>query len=179
MCTIMLSQSKTKNGHRLFSSDLRSLDLELPVLGQNGYNKGTRIKTSVQNIPLSFFKMSLKKYVIYKNFMFFDKVHIHVNVCTCNFFILLRYQLQAEQSFCLSDYNEDHLSLRAMEEVYYLWQLAGGELFGALKREGLVKTKPPIHLLPQQVIFCRNIMCSIFEDFVGTPHPRIIIPDKL
>lgn len=77
--------SKTKNGHRLFSSDLRSLDLELPVLGQNGYNK---------------------------------------------------------------DYNEDHLSLRAMEEVYYLWQLAGGELFGALKREGLVKTKPPIHLLP-------------------------------
>lgn len=64
------------------------------------------------------------------------------------FFILLRYKLQAEQSFCLSDYNEDHLSLRAMEEVYYLWQLAGGELFGSLKREGLVKTKPPIHLLP-------------------------------
>ncbi|XP_062592920.1 TBC domain-containing protein kinase-like protein, partial [Saccostrea cucullata] len=77
---------KRKNGYRPFSSDLRSLDLELPVLGQNGYN--------------------------------------------------------------IKDYDEDHLSLRSMEEVYYLWRLAGGELFGALKKEGLVKTKPPIHLLP-------------------------------
>ncbi|XP_056010659.1 TBC domain-containing protein kinase-like protein [Ostrea edulis] len=74
-----------QNEHRLFSSDLRSLDLELPVLGQNGYSK---------------------------------------------------------------DLNEDHLSQRSMEEIYYLWRLAGGELFGALKKEGLVKTKPPIHLLP-------------------------------
>jgi TBC domain-containing protein kinase-like protein len=46
------------------------------------------------------------------------------------------------------DMNEDHLSQRSMEEIYYLWRLAGGELFGALKKEGLVKTKPPIHLLP-------------------------------
>ncbi|KAK3099167.1 hypothetical protein FSP39_000436 [Pinctada imbricata] len=42
----------------------------------------------------------------------------------------------------------DHLSLRSMEEVYYLWRLAGGDLVGALKKEGLTKSKPPIHLLP-------------------------------
>lgn len=46
------------------------------------------------------------------------------------------------------DFDIDHLSLRSMEEVYYLWQLAGGDLQAVLKREGLVKTKPPINLLP-------------------------------
>ncbi|XP_076446642.1 TBC domain-containing protein kinase-like protein [Babylonia areolata] len=45
-------------------------------------------------------------------------------------------------------YDPDHLSQRSMEEVYYLWRLAGGELEAVLKKAGLVKTRPPINLLP-------------------------------
>ena len=45
-------------------------------------------------------------------------------------------------------YDPDHLSQRSMEEVYYLWRLAGGELEAVLKKAGMVKTRPPINLLP-------------------------------
>ncbi|XP_076117916.1 TBC domain-containing protein kinase-like protein [Mytilus galloprovincialis] len=48
-------------------------------------------------------------------------------------------------------YTEDHLSERSMDEVYYLWRLAGGDLEGVLKSQGLVKTKPPVTLIPN---FC-------------------------
>lgn len=53
----------------------------------------------------------------------------------------------------VQDEDFDHLSLRNMEEVYYLWRLAGGDLESLLRKEGLVKTKPPITLLPS---FCTN-----------------------
>ena len=39
---------------------------------------------------------------------------------------------------------EDPLSERHLDEVYYLWRLAGGELEAILKKAGLIKTKPPI-----------------------------------
>ncbi|KAK7503784.1 hypothetical protein BaRGS_00004907 [Batillaria attramentaria] len=45
-------------------------------------------------------------------------------------------------------YDPDHLSQRTMDEVYYLWRLAGGELEAVLKKAGMAKTRPPIHLLP-------------------------------
>ncbi|PVD34294.1 hypothetical protein C0Q70_05563 [Pomacea canaliculata] len=45
-------------------------------------------------------------------------------------------------------YDPDHLSQRGMAEVYYLWQLAGGELEAVLKKAGMVKTQPPVNLLP-------------------------------
>ena len=50
-----------------------------------------------------------------------------------------------------TDYNPDHLSERSMEEVYYLWQLAGGDLDGVLKKAGLIKVRPPVTILPRFV----------------------------
>lgn len=44
--------------------------------------------------------------------------------------------------------NNDHLFHRSMEEVYYLWRLAGGDLESVLKRAGMIKSRPPITLLP-------------------------------
>jgi TBC domain-containing protein kinase-like protein len=41
------------------------------------------------------------------------------------------------------------LSERSFDEVYYLWRLAGGDLEGVLKSQGLVKTKPPVTLIPK------------------------------
>ncbi|KAK6172384.1 hypothetical protein SNE40_016044 [Patella caerulea] len=54
--------------------------------------------------------------------------------------------------------DEDHLSQRSMEEVYYLWRLAGGELEPALKKAGLIKTYPPITLLP----LCSTVEGEVF-----------------
>ncbi|XP_071087688.1 TBC domain-containing protein kinase-like protein [Haliotis cracherodii] len=48
----------------------------------------------------------------------------------------------------MNDLCDDHLSERSMEEVYYLWRLAGGDLEMALRKAGLIKTNPPITLLP-------------------------------
>lgn len=39
---------------------------------------------------------------------------------------------------------EDHLSQRPLEEVYYLWQLAGGDLEAELRRQELIRAKPPV-----------------------------------
>lgn len=39
---------------------------------------------------------------------------------------------------------DDDLAKRSIEEVYYLWRLAGGDLEGSLKKAVLVKSKPPI-----------------------------------
>ena len=41
----------------------------------------------------------------------------------------------------------DHLAERSIDEVYYLWRLAGGDLETALKKEGLIKSAPPINKL--------------------------------
>ncbi|KAL5012862.1 hypothetical protein ScPMuIL_011413 [Solemya velum] len=47
------------------------------------------------------------------------------------------------------DEDIDHLSLRSMEEVHYLWKLAGGDVENVLTKAGLLKTKSPIHLIPR------------------------------
>ncbi|XP_041359540.1 TBC domain-containing protein kinase-like protein [Gigantopelta aegis] len=47
-----------------------------------------------------------------------------------------------------ADWDDDHLSQRSMDEVYYLWHLAGGHLETYLKKAELIKTQPPINLLP-------------------------------
>ncbi|XP_033118015.1 TBC domain-containing protein kinase-like protein [Anneissia japonica] len=38
----------------------------------------------------------------------------------------------------------DHLAMRSIEEVYYLWGLAGGDLESELKKKGLIRSHPPI-----------------------------------
>ncbi|CAL1269718.1 unnamed protein product [Larinioides sclopetarius] len=39
---------------------------------------------------------------------------------------------------------DDHLSKRPLQELYYLWQLAGGDLEAELRRQELIKAKPPV-----------------------------------
>ncbi len=46
----------------------------------------------------------------------------------------------------------DHLSERSIDEVYYLWRLAGGDLKSALKKEGLIKSAPPVNKLCKLVV---------------------------
>ncbi|XP_060078808.1 TBC domain-containing protein kinase-like protein [Ylistrum balloti] len=67
--------------------------------------------------------------------------------------------------------NFDHLSLRDMEEVYYLWRLAGGDLEALLRKEGLVKTKPPITLLPS--------FCTSEGDVFGQRRDRAELLDSI
>ena len=37
---------------------------------------------------------------------------------------------------------------RPIKEVYYFWTLAGGDVFSELKKNGLMKSKPPALSLP-------------------------------
>lgn len=42
------------------------------------------------------------------------------------------------------DDDEDYLSERAIDEVYHLWCLAGGDLEKELVNKGIIQSKPPI-----------------------------------
>ncbi|CAG7834345.1 unnamed protein product [Allacma fusca] len=42
----------------------------------------------------------------------------------------------------------DHLLKRSFKEIYYLWQLAGGDVFAELRRQGLTRKKPAVLSLP-------------------------------
>ncbi|XP_030206622.1 TBC domain-containing protein kinase-like protein [Gadus morhua] len=44
---------------------------------------------------------------------------------------------------------EDYLSERAIDEVYYLWCLAGGDLEKELTNQGIIQSKPPLCTLPK------------------------------
>jgi TBC domain-containing protein kinase-like protein len=39
-----------------------------------------------------------------------------------------------------------------LQEIYYLWQLAGGDVVSELGRHGLMVTMPPIVALPKLVL---------------------------
>ena len=43
----------------------------------------------------------------------------------------------------------DLLGERLIQEVYYLWSLAGGDLVGELKKSGHIRSEPPICKLPR------------------------------
>ncbi|XP_076656002.1 TBC domain-containing protein kinase-like protein [Halictus rubicundus] len=42
--------------------------------------------------------------------------------------------------------------VRKMDELYYLWQLAGGDITLELKKQGLIRSRPPILSIPNLVI---------------------------
>ncbi|XP_033217840.1 TBC domain-containing protein kinase-like protein [Belonocnema kinseyi] len=42
--------------------------------------------------------------------------------------------------------------VRKMDELYYLWQLAGGDINLELKKQGLIRSRPPILSIPNLVI---------------------------
>ncbi|CAI5680558.1 TBC domain-containing protein kinase-like protein [Oreochromis niloticus] len=50
------------------------------------------------------------------------------------------------------DDDEDYLSERAIDEVYYLWCLAGGDLEKELTNQEIIQSKPPISTLPNFVL---------------------------
>lgn len=43
----------------------------------------------------------------------------------------------------------ENIITRTMDELYYLWQLAGGDMFVELKRQGLIRSRPPILTIPK------------------------------
>ena len=50
-------------------------------------------------------------------------------------------------SFFFPEADMDHLAERSIDEVFCLWQLAGGDLESTLKKEGLIKSAPPVNKL--------------------------------
>lgn len=52
-------------------------------------------------------------------------------------------------NFPLIDINSDYLEERSIEEVYYLWCLAGGDLEKELVNKEIIRSKPPICTLPK------------------------------
>ena len=51
----------------------------------------------------------------------------------------------------LLDDDDDYLSERAIDEVYHLWCLAGGDLEKELTNKEIIQSKPPICTLPKYV----------------------------
>lgn len=52
----------------------------------------------------------------------------------------------------LSNWHNNPLSERPLQELYYLWRLAGGDLQAELRKQGLIRNKPPILSLPNLVL---------------------------
>lgn len=52
-------------------------------------------------------------------------------------------------NLALIDINSDYLAERSIEEVYYLWCLAGGDLEKELVNKEIIRSKPPICTLPK------------------------------
>lgn len=63
--------------------------------------------------------------------------------------------------------SSEHLFRRSMKEVFHLWQLAGGDVIGQLKRQGLTRKKPSILSLPRfyinffLILFQFTLFCNI------------------
>ncbi|KAG8454122.1 hypothetical protein GDO86_000676 [Hymenochirus boettgeri] len=55
-------------------------------------------------------------------------------------------------SLLYKDETSDFLAERSIEEVYYLWCLAGGDLEKELMSKGIIRSKPPICTLPNLVL---------------------------
>lgn len=45
----------------------------------------------------------------------------------------------------------ENVITRKMDELYYLWQLAGGDVSIELKKQGLIRSRPPILSIPKCV----------------------------
>lgn len=50
---------------------------------------------------------------------------------------------------CCADDGENYLAERAIDEVYHLWCLAGGDLEKELTNQEIIQSKPPICTLPK------------------------------
>ncbi|XP_063979758.1 TBC domain-containing protein kinase-like protein isoform X2 [Diachasmimorpha longicaudata] len=50
-----------------------------------------------------------------------------------------------------------NIIVRNMEELYYLWRLAGGDMTVELKKNGLIRSRPPILSIPNLIILLGQI----------------------
>ena len=50
---------------------------------------------------------------------------------------------------------------RSLQELYYLWHLAGGDVQAELKKQGLIRTKAPILSIPKYVLSKQNAKIRI------------------
>ena len=57
------------------------------------------------------------------------------------------------EEFLLQNEKEKNLYknviVRKMDELYYLWQLAGGDITVELKKQGFIRSRPPILSIPK------------------------------
>lgn len=53
------------------------------------------------------------------------------------------------KSYKPDEWSARELSKRSLKERYFLWQLAGGDVYSELKKQGMIKSKPPILTLPK------------------------------
>ncbi|KAJ3614450.1 hypothetical protein NHX12_018022 [Muraenolepis orangiensis] len=58
-------------------------------------------------------------------------------------------ELPEDISDLCKEEEEDYLSERAIDEVYHLWCLAGGDLEKELTNQGIIQSKPPLCTLPK------------------------------
>lgn len=71
-------------------------------------------------------------------------------------FYKLRKSRIAEAERVYKDFDDwcyRELAKRSLKERYFLWQLAGGDVYSELKRQGMIKSKPPILTIPKYVNF--------------------------
>lgn len=61
--------------------------------------------------------------------------------------IFSKFSLKSEQEKEENLYK--NVILRKMDELYYLWQLAGGDITVELKKQGLIRSRPPILSIPK------------------------------
>jgi TBC domain-containing protein kinase-like protein len=81
--------------------------------------------------------------------------------------------LQTLPDLADDDADEDQpLDVLAIQETYYLWKLAGGDILGELTKHGLMVTRPPIVSVPRLVLGeghlegQRKERCSLFDPIV-------------
>uniref|UniRef100_A0A3Q1K025 TBC domain-containing protein kinase-like protein n=1 Tax=Anabas testudineus TaxID=64144 RepID=A0A3Q1K025_ANATE len=73
-------------------------------------------------------------------------------------------ELPEDISDLCKDDDEDYLSQRAIDEVYHLWCLAGGDLEKELTNKEIIQSKPPICTLPKLKDVAGEAYYPLLED---------------
>ncbi|TRY63905.1 hypothetical protein TCAL_10890 [Tigriopus californicus] len=77
----------------------------------------------------------------------------------------------------VNEEDEEPIDLLSIQEAYYLWKLAGGDIFGELAKHGLMVTRPPILSLPKLVLLEGHIEGERKER--STLYDPLVIPLSL
>lgn len=68
--------------------------------------------------------------------------------------------------------NKKSIISRKMDELYYLWNLAGGDMIIELKKQGLIRSRPPILSIPNLVILLGQMFGK--RDTAGLLDLRVV-----